>query len=160
MNGFNEVVKRGVFCLNMTDSNSREVIVRLVQEAVKQGLVSPEDEEGAVCAIIKREQSASTAQPEGIAIPHGRVSCVPEVVFMLGVHPAGVAFGAPDGLPTHLFAQMLAPQSCGVSYIQFLARLCQRLLDPSVRERLMCAGTKEEACAALLQEGVSDAKKI
>ena len=160
MNGFKEVVQQSVVCLKMTETNGMDVIIHLVQEAVRQGLVSSEHEEDAIRAIFNREQSASTAQPEGIAIPHGRVSCVSEVVFMLGVHPQGVDFGAPDGLPTHLFAQMLAPQSCGASYIQFLAQLCQRLLDLSVRERLMRAETKEEVCAALIQDGGSHGKKI
>ena len=160
MNGFNEVVRKSVVCLNMTEANGTDVIVRLVQEAVQQGLLRPEDEEGAVRAILNRELSAPTAQPEGIAIPHGRVACVEDVVFMLGVHPQGVDFGASDGLPTHLFAQMLAPQSSGASYIQFLAQLCQRLLDSSVREQLMRAETKEDVCAALIQDGGSYGKKI
>jgi mannitol/fructose-specific phosphotransferase system IIA component (Ntr-type) len=144
----------------MTEANGTDVIVRLVQEAVQQGLLRPEDEEGAVRAILNRELSAPTAQPEGIAIPHGRVACVEDVVFMLGVHPQGVDFGAPDGLPTHLFAQMLAPQSCGSSYIQFLAQLCQRLLNVSIRERLMEAKTKDEVCAALIKEGATHAKEV
>jgi fructose-specific PTS system IIC-like component len=160
MNGFKEVVQQCVVCLNMTETNGMDVIVRLVQEAVRHGLVRPENEEDAVRAILNREQSASTAQPEGIALPHGRVSCVSDVVFMLGVHPQGVDFGAPDGQPTQLFAQMLAPQSYGVSYIQFLAQLCQRLLDTSVREQLMRAATKEEICAALIKDGGAHGKKI
>lgn len=160
MNGFKEVVQQCVVCLNMTETNGMDVIVRLVQEAVRHGLVSPEHEEGAVRAILNREQSASTAQPEGIALPHGRVPSVSDVVFMLGIHPRGVDFGAPDGLPTHLFAQILAPQSCGASYIQFLAQLCQRLLDSSVHEQLMCAATKEDICAALIKDGGTHGKKV
>ena len=160
MNGFNEVVRKSVVCLNMKEANGTDVIVRLVQEAVQQGLLGPEDEEGAIRAVLNRELSAPTAQPEGIAIPHGRVACVSDVVFMLGVHPQGVDFGAPDGLPTHLFAQMLAPQSCGSSYIQFLAQLCQRLLNVSIRERLMVAKTKDEVCAALIKEGGTHAKEV
>jgi mannitol/fructose-specific phosphotransferase system IIA component (Ntr-type) len=160
MNGFKEVVQKCVVCLNMTETNGMDVIARLVQEAIRHGLMSPEHEEDAVRAILNREQSASTAQPEGIALPHGRVPYVSDLVFMLGVHPVGVDFGAPDGRPTHLFAQMLAPQSCGASYIQFLAQLCQRLLDSSVLEQLMCAATREEICAALTKDGEKYGKKI
>ena len=152
MKGFNDVIQSSVVCLNMTETDGLEVISHLVQEAVRQGAVLPEDEEGAIRAIVNREQSAPTAQPEGIAIPHGRVSCISEVVFMLGIHPKGVDFDAPDGLPTHIFAQMLAPQSCGAGYIQFLAKLCQRLLDSSVREQLMGAQTKQDVCAVLLKD--------
>ncbi len=160
MNGFNEVIHKSVVCLNMTATNGSDVIVHLVQEAVRQGRIDPVHEAGAIRSILNREQSASTAQPEGVAIPHGRVACVSDVVFMLGVHPQGVDFGAPDGLPTYLFAQMLVPQSYGVSYIQFLAQLCQRFLDSSVRERLMRAETQEDVCAVLIQDGGSHGSKI
>ena len=160
MNGFDEVVLKSVVCLNMTETNGLDVIVHLVQEAVRQGWVEPEHEAGAIRAILNREQSSSTVQPDGIAIPHGRVASVSDVVFMLGIHPKGVDFGAPDGLSTHLFAQILAPQSCGVGYIQFLAQLCQRLLDSSIRERLMRAETQEEVCAALIRDGGFHGKKI
>ena len=160
MHGFNEIVQQCVVCLNMTETSGMDVVARLVQEAISHGMLSPEHEEGAVQAILSREQSASTAQPEGVALPHGRVPYVSDLVFMLGVHPRGVDFGAADGRPTHLFAQMLAPQSCGASYIQFLAQLCQRLLDSSVHEQLMRAATKEEICAALIKDGGTHGKKI
>lgn len=160
MNGFKKIIQQGVVCLNMTETNGMDVIVRLVQEAIRHGLMSPEHEEDAVRAILNREQSASTAQPEGIALPHGRVPYVSDLVFMLGVHPLGVDFGASDGRPTHIFAQMLAPSSCGASYIQFLAQLCQRLLDASVLEQLMCAATREEICVALIKDGEKHGKKI
>ena len=152
MKGFNEIIQSSVVCLNMAEADGLEAIAHLVQEAVRQGAVRSEDEEGAIRAIVNREQSAPTAQPEGIAIPHGRVSCISDVVFMLGIHPKGVDFDAPDGLPTHIFAQMLAPQSCGAGYIQFLAKLCQRLLDSSVRQQLMCALSKQDVVNVLLQD--------
>jgi len=152
MKSFQEIVHESVVCLGMVEKEGLEVIAHLVHQAVQQGIVKPEEEEGVMRAIINREQSASTAQPDGIAIPHGRVSCISEVVFLLGIHPTGVNFDAPDGLPTQIFALMLAPQSSGAGYIQFLAKLCQRLLDVKIREQLLRATSKEAACAALLQE--------
>lgn len=160
MIGFNEIIQRSVVCLNLKETDGMDVISHLVQEAVKQGALRPEDEEVAIRAIMNREQSAPTAQTDGIAIPHGRISCITEVVFMLGIHPEGVDFGAPDGAPTHLFAQMLAPQSCGAGYIQFLAQLCQRLLDEAIRVQLLHATSKEEVCNALLKNGGASEKRV
>jgi mannitol/fructose-specific phosphotransferase system IIA component (Ntr-type) len=150
MKGFQDIIQESVVCLNLEQKDGLDVIAQLVNQAVLQGVLKPEDEEGVMRAIISREQSAPTAQPDGIAIPHGRVDCISEVVFMLGIHPQGVDFGAPDGLPTRIFALMLAPQSSGAGYIQFLAKLCQRLLDASIRERLLGATSRQSICEALL----------
>jgi mannitol/fructose-specific phosphotransferase system IIA component (Ntr-type) len=152
MKAFQEIIQESIVCLNMTEKDGLDVIEQLVRQAVQQGVLKPEDEEDVMRAIINREQSAPTAQPDGIAIPHGRVSCITEVAFLLGLHPAGVDFGAPDGLPTHIFALMLAPQSSGAGYIQFLGKLCQRLLNVSIRERLLSATSRQSVCDALLQE--------
>jgi mannitol/fructose-specific phosphotransferase system IIA component (Ntr-type) len=154
MKGFQEIIQECVVCLNRTEKDGLDVIEQLVKQAVLQGVLKSEDEEDVMRAIINREQSAPTAQPDGIAIPHGRVSCISEVVFLLGIHPEGVDFGAPDGLPTRIFALMLAPQSSGAGYIQFLAKLCQRLLNVSIREQLLCATSRQSVCDALLQEKV------
>lgn len=150
MKGFQEIIQECVVCLNMAEKDGLDVIAQLVSQAVQQGVLAAEDEEDVMRAIINREQSAPTAQPEGIAIPHGRVSCISEVVFLLGLHPKGVDFGAPDGMPTHIFALMLAPQASGAGYIQFLAKLCQRLLDGAIREKLLSAVSKQAVCDALL----------
>ncbi len=150
MKGFQEIIQECVVCLNMAEKDGLDVIAQLVSQAVQQGVLVAEDEEDVMRAIINREQSAPTAQPEGIAIPHGRVSCISEVVFLLGLHPKGVDFGAPDGMPTHIFALMLAPQASGAGYIQFLAKLCQRLLDGAIREKLLSAVSKQAVCDALL----------
>jgi nitrogen PTS system EIIA component len=149
MKSFQEIIQESVVCLDLAENDGLDVIEQLVRQAVLQGVLKAEDEEGVMRAIVNREQSAPTAQPDGIAIPHGRVACISEVVFMLGVHPRGVDFGSPDGLPTRIFALMLAPQSSGAGYIQFLAKLCQRLLDVSVRERLLAATSKQSVCEAL-----------
>jgi mannitol/fructose-specific phosphotransferase system IIA component (Ntr-type) len=150
MKAFQEIIQESIVCLNMTEKDGLDVIEQLVRQAVQQGVLKPEDEEDVMRAIINREQSAPTAQPDGIAIPHGRVSCLTEVVFLLGLHSEGVDFGAPDGQPTRIFALMLAPQSSGAGYIQFLAKLCQRLLNVSIRERLLSATSRQSVCEALL----------
>lgn len=154
MKGFQEIIQESIVCLNLVEKDGMDVIARLVSQAVEQGALKAEDEDDVMHAIINREQSAPTAQPDGIAIPHGRVACISEVVFLLGIHPEGVDFGAPDGLPTHIFALMLAPQSSGAGYIQFLAKLCQRLLSGSIREQLRSSTSRQAVCDTLLQEKV------
>jgi PTS system nitrogen regulatory IIA component len=67
---------------------------------------------------MKRELSASTAMPDGIALPHGRTDTVSDIVCMIGIHPRGVVdFGAPDNAPTHIFVLLLVPATVGCNHI-------------------------------------------
>ena len=50
--------------------------------------------------LIEREQLASTAIGEGVAIPHGKLAAVGEIVACLGRAPTGVEFDSMDGQPT------------------------------------------------------------
>jgi PTS system nitrogen regulatory IIA component len=134
----------------MTEPDGHQVVTTLIEQAVAQGLLAPAHKDDAIRAILKREMSASTAMPDGIALPHGRTDCVTDIVCMIGLHPKGVDFGAPDNLPTHIFVQLLVPATVGCNHIHFLANLSRRLMEQSVRNALMSAPTREQVLEAIL----------
>jgi len=150
MSDFNEIIQKSVVCLNMSSADGQELVTTLIEMSVKQGLLPPVHEEEAIKAILKREQSASTALPDGIALPHGRTECVSGVVCMIGIHPRGIDFGSPDNLPSHIFVQLLVPATVGCSHIHFLANLSRRLMEESVRNALLAALTREQVLQAIL----------
>src|SRR4026207_1180323 len=49
--------------------------------------------------LIEREQLASTAIGEGVAIPHGKLGALGEIGACLGRATAGAAVGSVDGHP-------------------------------------------------------------
>ncbi len=147
---FDDVIQNSVVCLNMSESSGHEVVTSLIEAAVRQGALTGAHMEEAITAILKREQSASTAMPEGIALPHGRIESIQELVCMIGVHPAGVEFGAPDGQLTRIFVQLLVPAAVGCNHIHFLANLSRRLLEQSTRNVLLAAGSREQVVQAIL----------
>lgn len=136
--------------MNLSEPEGYQVVTTLIERAVRDGLLPPEHMDEAIKAVLKREQSASTALPDGIALPHGRTDCVKELACMIGIHPAGVEFGAPDGLPTHIFVQLLVPATVGCNHIHFLANLSRRLLEQSVRHALLAATSRAQVLAAIL----------
>jgi mannitol/fructose-specific phosphotransferase system IIA component (Ntr-type) len=150
MANFDEVILRSLVCLNMHDKDGQHVITTLIEAAVQQGLLSPEHREEAILAVLKREQSASTALPDGIALPHGRTDCVTDIVCMIGIHPEGVDFGAPDNLPSTIFVLLLVPATVGCKHIHFLANLSRRLMEQSVRYELLAASTREQLLQVIL----------
>src|SRR5688500_4135137 len=52
--------------------------------------------------LEERELLASTAIGDGIAIPHGKLDSVDQLVGTLGRSVAGLEFDSIDGKPTHL----------------------------------------------------------
>ena len=59
--------------------------------------------------LEEREQLASTAIGDGIAIPHGKLDSVGQLVGALGRAVEGIEFESIDGKPTHLFFMLVAP---------------------------------------------------
>jgi PTS system nitrogen regulatory IIA component len=90
--------------------------------------------------LIEREQLASTAIGEGVAIPHGKLGAVGEIVACLGRAPKGVEFDSMDGQPTFLFFVLVAPESSTGAHLKALARISRVFKDPEFRRRLMAAG--------------------
>ncbi|MFN0251251.1 MAG: PTS sugar transporter subunit IIA [Kofleriaceae bacterium] len=93
--------------------------------------------------LIEREQLASTAIGEGVAIPHGKLASVGEIVACLGRIPTGVEFDSMDGQPTYLFFVLVAPDSSTGAHLKALARISRVFKDPEFRKRLLAAPDAE-----------------
>ena len=89
--------------------------------------------------LIERELLASTAIGEGVAIPHGKLASVNEIVACLGRAVAGVEFDSMDGHPTYLFFVLVAPESSTGAHLKALARISRVFKDPEFRRRLLAA---------------------
>src|SRR6185369_3844153 len=97
-----------------------------------------------VQVLLDREALGSTAIGEGIAIPHGKMPGVANVVAAFGRSADGLAFDSLDGNPTRLFFLLVAPEDSAGIHLKALARVSRLLKDRDFRERLF-AGTTREA---------------
>ena len=102
--------------------------------------------------LIERELLASTAIGEGVAIPHGKLSSVGEIVACLGRAQAGVEFDSMDGQPTYLFFVLVAPESSTGAHLKALARISRVFKDPEFRRRLLAASDAESMYAVVSEE--------
>jgi len=150
MANFDEVIRKSRVCLNMTDTSGQQVIATLIDSAVTGGVLPVQYKDEAIRAVLKREMSASTALPDGIALPHGRTDCVEDIVCVIGIHPQGIFFGAPDNQTSHIFVLLLVPATVGCNHIHFLANLSRRLMEPSLRNALLAASTEDKALQTIL----------
>ena len=105
----------------------------------------PSIDKGALVEVlVEREHLGSTGIGDGVAIPHGKLSCVSEPVISFGRSEDGLDFDSMDGQPAHLFFLLIAPENSSGVHLQALARIAKILKSDSFRKRLMETETKEE----------------
>jgi PTS system nitrogen regulatory IIA component len=93
---------------------------------------------GALGRVLEeRELLASTAIGDGIAIPHGKLDTVGQLVGALGRSVEGLDFESIDGKPTHLVFMLVAPASSTGIHLKALARLSRLFRDGQFRRRLI-----------------------
>ena len=140
--------------MKIVDLIRRDMVVPALQATEKRGILEelahymaghhPRIDRATLSRVlIEREQLASTAIGEGVAIPHGKLGAVGEIVACLGRAPAGVEFDSMDGQPTYLFFVLVAPESSTGAHLKALARISRVFKDPEFRRRLMAAGDAE-----------------
>ncbi|MBI3768875.1 MAG: PTS sugar transporter subunit IIA [Deltaproteobacteria bacterium] len=110
------------------------------------------DQERLVEALLEREELGSTAIGEGIAIPHGKLPGIGNVVAVFGRSPAGIDFDSLDGSPTRLFFLLVAPEDSAGVHLKALARISRLLKDRGFRERLFAGATREALFATIRDE--------
>ncbi len=105
------------------------------------------DEEAVFRVLSEREALASTGIGSGVAIPHGRIAGIDQMIAALGVHNAGVPFDAVDGKPAHIFVAVLAPDERPGDHLHALAQISRLLRSETTRQRLVDARDAESARA-------------
>ena len=105
-----------------------------------------------VQVLLDREALGSTAIGEGIAIPHGKLPGVTNVVAAFGRSPNGLDFDSLDGNPTRLFFLLVAPEDSAGIHLKALARVSRLLKDKSFRDRLAAGGTRGQLFAVIKEE--------
>ncbi len=140
--------------MKIVDLIKRDMIIPALQSTDKRGLLEELatymaehhtriDRASLSRVLIEREQLASTAIGEGVAIPHGKLGSVGEIVACLGRARGGVEFDSMDGQPTYLFFVLVAPESSTGAHLKALARISRVFKDPEFRKRLLEAPDAE-----------------
>lgn len=75
--------------------------------------------------FVERERLGSTAIAGGLAVPHCRIPDLATILLAVGIHRRGVAFGAADQRPTHLFFALVSPAAAPGAHLQLLASIAR-----------------------------------
>lgn len=102
--------------------------------------------------LQERERLGSTGIGDGVAIPHGKLKGIPELMLAFGRSRTGVDFDSMDGKPAHLFFLLIAPEESVGVHLKTLARISKLLKDATVRQKLLDADSQKDLYQIILDE--------
>ena len=145
-----QILRPSCIKVPLQSKDKRSAISELVDLLNDNGLLTSKD--GALDAILVREQTRSTGIGSGIALPHGKCKAVKELVMALGIAREPIDFASIDGKPVTLVIMLVSPLDQTGPHIQALAKISRLMLDKQFRESLEKAATAEEAYELLSQK--------
>jgi len=128
--------------LHLKGSTKKEIINELLDILVRTGKIS--DREGALAAVMEREDKMSTGMKHGIAIPHGKSASIPDLVACIGISDKPVDFDSLDHEPCRIFIMTLSPVEKTGPHLQFLAEVSLLFKSSEKRKEILNAKTPEE----------------
>ena len=124
----------------MTATDKAGVIREFASLLAARGRVINEDE--LVRALSDRELRGSTGIGGGVAIPHGRLKSITDMIVAFGRSHDGVDFQALDGKPVYLFFLLLTPLDMPGEHLKILARISRILKNQVLRDNLRHASLR------------------
>jgi mannitol/fructose-specific phosphotransferase system IIA component (Ntr-type) len=155
------ILTESIVCTAILDvdasATKTTVIERLLHELAAAGHVSAADVPSLLQAVLRREEAATTAIGNGVALPHGKHPAVPRPVGVLGLCRPAVNFASIDGRPTDIIVLLLAPPSRpGVDERRsshFAGALLRLLRDERFRGSVRQARSAHDLAALLAGQG-------
>ncbi|TVQ60767.1 MAG: PTS sugar transporter subunit IIA [Phycisphaerales bacterium] len=95
-------------------------------------------------AVWAREQARSTGIGHGLAIPHGKSTCVRDLAMAIGKPAEGMDFSSIDQKPVRLIVLLASPVDRTSDHIQALAKISRLMTVADFRDRVYAAESAEE----------------
>lgn len=142
-----DIFRKEYIIEGLTSKTKRDVLAELsglfLQDNVKFS------HENMVKILLEREKLGSTGIGDGIAIPHGKLADLHDLIVSFGRSGEGIEFDAMDGKPAHLFFLLMAPENTTGQHLKALAKISRMLKDNAFRKKLMEAKSKDELYAII-----------
>ncbi|HNZ30640.1 MAG: PTS sugar transporter subunit IIA [Smithellaceae bacterium] len=145
-----QILNSGFINESLQAKNKTEVLQELVQTIIDGGLKL--DSSVAMEILQQREKLGSTGIGDGVAIPHGKIPVLEDLVVAFGRSKEGISFDAIDGKPVHLFFLLLAPENSAGQHLKALAKISKMLKVVDFRKKLMDAKSSEDLYKIIISQ--------
>ena len=142
-----ELLDKRSISLNAAPKTKKEALDMAVDLMVKSGKIN--DVEAYRQQVYAREEESTTGVGDGLAIPHGKGSCVDRPGLAAMVIKDGVDFEALDDEPVTLLFLIAAPNTKDNIHLDVLSKLSVLMMDEDFAQNLRNAKTVEEFLAII-----------
>jgi PTS system nitrogen regulatory IIA component len=147
MNTLSDLISADAVDANLSAMNKKALFQQLASAAARlTGLPAKK----ILACLNERERLGSTGFGGGVAIPHGKIEGLPEVIGFFARLNTPVDFNAIDNLPVDLVFLLLSPPDAGADHLKALARVSRALRDRSTIAKLRGARSKDAIFALLV----------
>lgn len=130
--------------------SKNEALAELVATIMRGGLKLDNQ---AILEILKqRESLGSTGIGDGVAIPHGKISALNDIVVGFGRSVEGIDYDSLDGRPVHLLFLLLAPENSAGQHLKILAKISKMLKEADFRKKLLKAKSQSELYQIIIDQ--------
>lgn len=131
------------FIIEELKSKSKKEVLYELSEAFLRGN-STIDCDAMVEVLLEREKLGSTGIGDGIAIPHGKLPGLENLIVSFGRSKTGIDFDSLDGKPVHIFFLLMAPENSAGQHLKALAKISRMLKEEEFRKNLMDMATPDD----------------
>lgn len=136
-----EILSTAAINANLKATSKTEVLAELTDAILR--VDSSLDRDEVISVLQERERLGSTGIGDGVAIPHGKLKDIDNLLISFGRSRTGIDFDSMDSRPAHLFFLLVAPEESVGVHLKTLARISKLLKNPDVRRQLQDAETSE-----------------
>lgn len=141
--------------MNITDILKKEFVIENLESRTKREVLTElsgiffrgnikVDYDTMVEVLLEREKLGSTGIGGGIAIPHGKLAGLENLIVSFGRSNDGIDFDSMDGKPVHIFFLLMAPENSAGQHLKVLAKISRMLKDNSFKTDIMKAASVED----------------
>jgi PTS system nitrogen regulatory IIA component len=127
---------------DLSAKTKTEALTELVNAIIRGGLKL--NSSSIIEILQQRESLGSTGIGDGVAIPHGKIPELDDLIVAFGRSMEGVAYDSLDGKPVHLFFLLLAPENSSGQHLKVLAQISKMLKVANFRKKLLKAKSKSD----------------
>ena len=153
MTDLTDLLRPEAVLFGLAPANRKALFVQLGATLAEQ---TGADRQAMAECLGQREKLGSTGFGGGVAIPHGRVDGLPQIVAVFARLAQPIEFQAVDGVPVDLVWALLSPTGAGAEHLKALARVSRRLRDRPFLAKLRGAASPDALYALFTEDRARD----
>jgi len=127
---------------------SKKRVLELISQIANQHIIDI-DQATILSSLINREKMGSTGIGNGIALPHGRLLNLENVMAIVVTTETAIDYDAIDNSPVDIFFAILVPEDKASEHLSTLSTIATKLTNKDTLVKMRKATTNQELFEAI-----------